>query len=131
PLLRERVGDVLWHRHPDATERLLAIADQAQRQVAAATTDLTWRTLPVPERLAHALVHGIADHIEADVEEARTAAERPLDVIEGPLMTGMGQVGDLFGAGRMFLPQVVKSARVMKRAVAHLIPYLEAERGGG
>jgi 5-methyltetrahydrofolate--homocysteine methyltransferase len=127
--LREAVGDVLWNRRDDATERLLALADRAKGTVAAGA-DLTWRTLPVDARLTHALVHGLVDFIEADTEEARLAADSPLAVIEGPLMAGMNVVGDLFQAGRMFLPQVVKSARVMKRAVAHLIPYLEASRAG-
>jgi len=129
PALREAVADVLWNRREDATERLLALADRARGTVAAGA-DTAWRALPVAERLAHALVHGLADHIEADTEEARLAAATPLDVIEGPLMAGMNTVGDRFQAGRMFLPQVVKSARVMKRAVAHLVPFLEAERAG-
>src|SRR5690606_25256142 len=93
--------------------------------------DLSWRELPVSGRLSHSLVHGIVDFIEADTEEARLERPSPLAVIEGPLMDGMGVVGDLFQAGKMFLPQVVKSARVMKRAVAHLLPFLEAERGAG
>ena len=97
-------------------------------QAAAQATDLAWRDAPVHERLAHALVEGIADYIVEDTEEARQLAERPIHVIEGPLMDGMNIVGDLFGSGKMFLPQVVKSARVMKRAVAHLIPYIEAEK---
>ncbi len=129
PELREAVGDVLWNRRDDATERLLALADRARGTVAAGA-DTAWRELPVAERLAHALVHGLAEHIEADTEEARLAATSPLAVIEGPLMAGMDTVGDRFAAGRMFLPQVVKSARVMKRAVAHLVPFLEAERAG-
>jgi 5-methyltetrahydrofolate--homocysteine methyltransferase len=127
--LRERVADVLWNRRPDATERLLEIADQA-KGMAQAGADLAWRDAPTNDRLAHALVHGIADFVELDVEEARQATDRPLDVIEGPLMAGMNTVGDLFASGRMFLPQVVKSARVMKRAVAYLVPFLEAERVG-
>ncbi len=126
--LRERVADLLWNRRDDATERLLEIADRAKTSAHAPGAELAWRELPVDERLAWALVHGIADHVELDVEEARLVAAKPLDVIEGPLMAGMSRVGDLFGSGQMFLPQVVKSARVMKRAVAHLIPYLEAER---
>ncbi len=129
PELREAVADVLWNRRDDATERLLALADRARGTVAAGA-DTAWRDLPVDARLSHALVHGIVDHIEADTEEARLAAASPLAVIEGPLMAGMDVVGDLFAAGRMFLPQVVKSARVMKRAVAHLVPYLEAARAG-
>ncbi len=128
PELRERVADVLWNRRPDATERLLEIADRAKGSAKAATQDLTWREAGAEERLSYALVHGIAEFVEQDVEEARRSAARPLDVIEGPLMTGMNRVGDLFQAGKMFLPQVVKSARVMKRAVAYLVPYLEAER---
>ncbi len=128
PELRERVADLLWNRRPDATERLLEVAEGAISRAQAPGADLAWRDLPVNERLSWALVHGTADFVEADVEEARVAATRPLDVIEGPLMDGMHKVGDLFAAGRMFLPQVVKSARVMKRAVAKLIPYLEAER---
>ncbi|MEP6590294.1 MAG: methionine synthase [Gemmatimonadota bacterium] len=130
PELRERVADVLWNRRPDATERLLEIADRAKAGAAAPGADMAWRELPVTERLSHALVHGFADFIETDVEEARREATSPLDVIEGPLMAGMNRVGDLFQAGKMFLPQVVKSARVMKRAVAWLIPFLEAERAG-
>ncbi|MEO5826519.1 MAG: methionine synthase [Gemmatimonadales bacterium] len=128
PDLRERVADVVWNRRPDATERLLEVADRAVQQDHDTGPDNAWRDLPLDERLAWALVHGLTDHIEADTEAARLAAARPLDVIEGPLMNGMSRVGDLFAAGKMFLPQVVKSARVMKRAVAHLIPYLEAER---
>ncbi len=126
--LLERVEDVVLNRRPDATDRLLEVADSVRGQVAAQATDLAWRNAPVAERLAHALVEGIADYIVEDTEEARHQAERPIHVIEGPLMDGMNIVGDLFGAGKMFLPQVVKSARVMKRAVAHLIPYIEAEK---
>jgi 5-methyltetrahydrofolate--homocysteine methyltransferase len=128
PDLLERVEDVVLNRRPDATDRLLEVADSVKGQAAAQVTDLTWRNAPVAERLAHALVDGIADYIVEDTEEARHQAERPIHVIEGPLMDGMNIVGDLFGAGKMFLPQVVKSARVMKRAVAHLIPYIEAEK---
>jgi 5-methyltetrahydrofolate--homocysteine methyltransferase len=126
--LLERVEDVVLNRRPDATDRLLAVADQVKGQLSAQATDLTWRQAPVHERLAHALVEGIADFVVEDTEEARHLFERPIQVIEGPLMAGMNIVGDLFGAGKMFLPQVVKSARVMKKAVAHLIPYIEAER---
>jgi len=126
--LRERVEDVVLARRADATERLLAVADQAKGQSQAKKADLTWRQGPVHERLSHALVHGIADFVVEDTEEARHLFDRPIEVIEGPLMQGMNIVGDLFGAGKMFLPQVVKSARVMKRAVAHLIPYIEAEK---
>jgi 5-methyltetrahydrofolate--homocysteine methyltransferase len=128
PDLLERVEDVVLNRRPDATDRLLAVADSVQGQAAAQASDLSWRNAPVNERLAHALVEGIADFIVEDTEEARHLVERPIHVIEGPLMAGMNIVGDLFGAGKMFLPQVVKSARVMKKAVAHLIPYIEAER---
>jgi len=128
PDLLERVEDVVLNRRPDATDRLLEVADSVRGQVAAQATDLAWRNAPVAERLAHALVEGIADYIVEDTEEARHQAERPIHVIEGPLMDGMNIVGDLFGSGKMFLPQVVKSARVMKRAVAHLIPYIEAEK---
>ena len=129
--LRERVEDVVLNRRPDATERLLAVADNVRRQRKDQGPDLSWREGPVEERLSHALVEGIGDFVVDDTEEARLAMDRPLDVIEGPLMNGMNIVGDLFGSGQMFLPQVVKSARVMKRAVAHLIPFLEAEKGSG
>jgi 5-methyltetrahydrofolate--homocysteine methyltransferase len=129
PALRERVEDVLLNRRPDATERLLEIAEGAKKGARKGTVDdKAWRALPVEARISHALVHGITDFIDADVEEARLKAAKPLDVIEGPLMAGMGVVGDLFGAGKMFLPQVVKSARVMKQAVAGLIPHMEAEK---
>ncbi|HYF39802.1 MAG TPA: methionine synthase, partial [Gemmatimonadales bacterium] len=128
PDLLERVEDVVLNRRPDATDRLLEIADSVKGRVNAQATDLAWRSAPVAERLTHALVEGIADYIVEDTEEARRQAERPIHVIEGPLMDGMNVVGDLFGAGKMFLPQVVKSARVMKRAVAHLVPYIEAEK---
>ncbi|HWN19459.1 MAG TPA: methionine synthase [Gemmatimonadales bacterium] len=128
PDLLERVEDVVLNRRPDATDRLLEVADSVRGRAAAQATDLAWRNAPVAERLAHALVEGIADYIVEDTEEARHQAERPIHVIEGPLMDGMNIVGDLFGSGKMFLPQVVKSARVMKRAVAHLIPYIEAEK---
>ncbi|MBM3530900.1 MAG: methionine synthase [Alphaproteobacteria bacterium] len=134
PELREACEDVVLNRRPDAAERLLAIAQRFVGQgKEAKEVDLAWRQWPVEKRLSHALVHGITDFITEDTEEARLAAERPLSVIEGPLMDGMNVVGDLFGAGKMFLPQVVKSARVMKQAVAHLMPYMEkekAERGG-
>ncbi|BBD80423.1 methionine synthase [Aerosticca soli] len=130
PELRERVEDVVLNRRADATERLLAIADRYRRRKgdSAPAETSSWRKLPVHERLAHALVHGIDQYVEEDTEAARQLAARPLDVIEGPLMAGMNTVGDLFGAGKMFLPQVVKSARVMKKAVAHLLPYIEAEK---
>ena len=128
--LREACEDAVLNRRADATERLLAIAERYRGGAAreAKAPDLAWRELPVDKRIAHALVNGITDYIEADTEEARLAAERPLHVIEGPLMDGMNIVGDLFGAGKMFLPQVVKSARVMKQAVALLLPYMEAEK---
>ncbi len=135
PELRELVEDVVLNRRPDATERLLAWAasHSAEGAAKAAATDLGWRDLPVADRLSHALVEGIDAWIVEDTEEARLTVARPIEVIEGPLMDGMSIVGDLFGSGRMFLPQVVKSARVMKKAVAHLVPYIEAERlaGGG
>ena len=122
------VEDVILNRRPDATERLLAFADSVKQGGKAAVEEDAWRKGTVEERLSHALVKGIVDHIEADTEEARRKYGRPLAVIEGPLMAGMNVVGDLFGSGRMFLPQVVKSARVMKKSVAHLLPYLEAEK---
>ena len=128
PDLLERVEDVLFDRRPDATERLVEHAATVTGGAMQRELDLTWRDAPVGERLAHALVHGIVDFIEDDTEEARRTAARPLDVIEGPLMDGMKIVGDLFGAGKMFLPQVVKSARAMKRAVSYLEPYMEAEK---
>jgi 5-methyltetrahydrofolate--homocysteine methyltransferase len=128
--LRERVEDVILNRRPDATDRLLEIADRYRGGERKKEADLAWRSLPVAARLAHALVHGLDEHVERDVEEARLHARRPLDVIEGPLMDGMNVVGDLFGAGKMFLPQVVKSARVMKKAVAFLLPFIEAEKQG-
>jgi len=128
--LLEHVEDVLLNRRPDATERLLSFAETVVGKEKEKKEDLTWRQAPVEERLSHALVKGIADFVEEDVEEARLKAERPLHVIEGPLMDGMNVVGDLFGAGKMFLPQVVKSARVMKKAVAYLLPYMEQEADG-
>jgi 5-methyltetrahydrofolate--homocysteine methyltransferase len=131
PELLERIEDVIFARRPDATDRLVEIAGRVSGQGKERERDLAWREAPVEERLAHALVHGIVDFIEEDTEEARAARTRPLDVIEGPLMDGMRIVGDLFGSGRMFLPQVVKSARAMKRAVAYLEPYMEAEKAGG
>jgi 5-methyltetrahydrofolate--homocysteine methyltransferase len=129
PELREACEDVVLDRRPDAAERLLALAQKFQGHgKEKKEADLAWRERPVDERLSHALVHGITDFIEADVEEARLKAERPLHVIEGPLMDGMNVVGDLFGSGKMFLPQVVKSARVMKQAVAYLMPFMEQEK---
>ncbi len=130
--LRERAEDVILARRPDATERLLETAERVKGGAAAAGAggDLAWRALPAAERLKHALVKGIDEFVLADTEEARLAAQRPLDVIEGPLMEGMNTVGDLFGAGKMFLPQVVKSARVMKKAVAALLPHMERDASG-
>ncbi|MFT4179647.1 MAG: methionine synthase, partial [Thermomonas sp.] len=129
PVLRERVEDVVLNRRSDATERLLEIADNYKKKKGEKKTeDIAWRQQPVAARLSHALVHGIDQYVETDTEEARLQATRPLDVIEGPLMDGMNVVGDLFGAGKMFLPQVVKSARVMKKAVAWLLPFIEAEK---
>ncbi|WP_435531151.1 methionine synthase [Ramlibacter pallidus] len=132
PELRERVEDVVLNRRPDAGERLVEIAESAKGAAKDEGKKNEWRALPVEQRLAHALVHGITDHIVTDTEEmyrqVLAKGGRPLHVIEGPLMDGMNIVGDLFGAGKMFLPQVVKSARVMKQAVAHLIPYIEEEK---
>jgi 5-methyltetrahydrofolate--homocysteine methyltransferase len=130
PELLERVEDVIFNRREDATERLVDLAENVRGEGTKRERDLTWREAPVEQRLSHALVHGIVDYIEADAEEARKQYERPLDVIEGPLMAGMQIVGDLFGAGKMFLPQVVKSARAMKRAVAYLEPFMEEEKSG-
>ena len=132
PELRERGEDVVLNRRDDATDRMLEIAEKfrgegGQKRV----VDLAWRELPVEKRLEHALVNGITEYVVEDTEEARAKAERPLHVIEGPLMSGMNVVGDLFGSGKMFLPQVVKSARVMKQAVAYLMPYMEAEKQEG
>ncbi|ACO46011.1 methionine synthase [Deinococcus deserti] len=128
PELREAVEDVILARRPDATERLITLAESYKGVKREASAQSAWRELPVTERLKHALVSGITDHVTEDAEEAYQLLGSPLAVIEGPLMDGMNVVGDLFGAGKMFLPQVVKSARVMKRAVAHLTPYLEAEQ---
>jgi 5-methyltetrahydrofolate--homocysteine methyltransferase len=129
PELRQVCEDVVLNRDPGAAERLLALAEKFRgKQTQAKEADLAWREWPVDKRLSHALVHGITEFIEADTEEARAASQRPLDVIEGPLMAGMNVVGDLFGDGKMFLPQVVKSARVMKQAVAYLMPFMEAEK---
>ena len=129
--LRDAVEDVILNRRPDATERLLEIAGRFKGESGAKRqADTQWRSLPVAKRLEHALVKGIDDFIIEDTEEARLSYERPLQVIEGPLMDGMNIVGDLFGSGKMFLPQVVKSARVMKRAVAHLVPFIEKEQSG-
>ena len=133
PELRERVEDVILNRRADGTERLLEIAERFRggKGKAGFQEDLAWRDEPVEKRLELALVRGVNTYVEADTEEARARATRPLDVIEGPLMAGMNVVGDLFGAGKMFLPQVVKSARVMKQAVAYLTPYIEAEKQEG
>jgi 5-methyltetrahydrofolate--homocysteine methyltransferase len=128
--LRERIEDVVFNRRADAGERMLEIAERMKGKGKKRELDLGWREAPVEQRLAHALVHGMVDFIEADAEEARQKLPRPLDVIEGPLMDGMKIVGDLFGAGKMFLPQVVKSARAMKRAVAYLTPFMEDEKAG-
>ncbi|MEO8738340.1 MAG: methionine synthase [Casimicrobiaceae bacterium] len=128
PALRELAEDVVLNRRPDSTERLVTFAETYKAKGKASVEDLAWRQGSVGERLSHALVKGITTHIVEDTEEARLQFERPIQVIEGPLMAGMNVVGDLFGAGKMFLPQVVKSARVMKQAVAHLIPYIEAEK---
>ncbi len=131
PELRERVEDLVQNRRPDATERLLEIAGKYSGQEKAAEEEQAWRSLPVRERLAHALVKGITDFIDVDTEEVRKGTSHPLEVIEGPLMAGMNIVGDLFGAGKMFLPQVVKSARVMKKAVAYLEPFFEEAKKTG
>ncbi|SDQ28954.1 methionine synthase [Pseudoxanthomonas sp. CF125] len=129
PELRERVEDVILNRRKDSTERLLEIAERYRgKKGEVQVENLVWREKPVRDRLSHALVHGIDQYVEIDTEEARQMSTRPLDVIEGPLMDGMNVVGDLFGAGKMFLPQVVKSARVMKKAVAYLLPFIEAEK---
>src|SRR5690606_37658268 len=127
--LRERVEDVVLNRREDATERLLEIAEEYKASGGQEETqEAEWRAWPVAQRLEHALVKGIDQYVIEDTEEARQQFARPIEVIEGPLMAGMNVVGDLFGAGKMFLPQVVKSARVMKKAVAHLIPFIEAEK---
>ena len=126
--LLEHVEDIIFNRRPDATERMVSFADTVRGAGTKREIDLTWRDGTVEARLAHALVHGVVDFIEIDTEEARVKYGRPLVVIEGPLMDGMKVVGDLFGAGKMFLPQVVKSARAMKRAVAYLEPFMEAEK---
>ncbi|MFN5910064.1 MAG: methionine synthase [Bacteroidota bacterium] len=128
--LLEYVEDVLLNRRPDATERLLEFSETFKGEGKKKELDLAWRNAPVQERLSHALVKGIVDFIDEDVEACRQLFERPIEVIEGPLMDGMNVVGDLFGSGKMFLPQVVKSARVMKKAVAYLLPYIEAEKSG-
>ncbi len=129
-VLLEHVEDVLLNRRPDATERLLELAETVKGDGKKREIDLTWREASVQNRLSHALVKGIVEFIDEDVEECRHLFTRPIEVIEGPLMDGMNVVGDLFGSGKMFLPQVVKSARVMKKAVAYLLPYIEAEKDG-
>ena len=129
--LLELVEDILLNRRPDATERLLAFADSVQKKPKTGAREDAWREGSVEERLRHALIQGVVEYVDQDVEEARLKYQRPLAVIEGPLMDGMNMVGDLFASGKMFLPQVVKSARVMKKAVAQLIPFLEAEKTGG
>ena len=126
--LLELIEDVILNRRPDATERLVTFAQTVKSQGEKKEEDLAWRSLPVDQRLSHALVKGIVDFIDQDTEEARIRSTRPLDVIEGPLMAGMNIVGDLFGSGKMFLPQVVKSARVMKKSVAYLSPFIEKEK---
>ena len=128
PRLKEHVEDVIFNRRPDATERMVEFANSVKSAGREKTEDLAWRSGTVEERLIHALVNGIATHAVEDAEEARKKFAQPIEVIEGPLMDGMNVVGDLFGSGRMFLPQVVKSARVMKQAVAHLVPYIEAAK---
>ena len=129
PELREQIEDVILNRRLDATDRLVAHAEQLKGQARVKMrADLSWRDLSVEKRIEHALVHGFAEFIVEDTEEARTKINSPLKVLEGPLMDGMNKVGDLFGAGKMFLPQVVKSARVMKKAVAHLVPFMEQEK---
>ena len=130
PQLLEFVEDVLLNRRPDATERLLELAETVKGDGKKKEIDLSWRNAPVKERLSYALVKGLVEFIDEDVEECRHLFDRPIEVIEGPLMDGMNTVGDLFGSGKMFLPQVVKSARVMKKAVAYLLPYIEAEKDG-
>src|SRR5258705_13464755 len=130
PELKEHVGDVIFAPRPDATERLVELASRVKGEGTRRELDLSWRETTVEKRLEFALVPGVVDFIEEDTEEARAKLPRPLDVIEGPLMDGMRVVGDLFGSGRMFLPQVVKSARAMKRAVAYLEPYMEDEKDG-
>src|SRR5205809_1510485 len=131
PELRERVEDVLLNRRADATERLVDFAEGVQAKVKEPVQEKAWRSAPVEERLKHALVHGVVDFIETDTEEARRSFSKPLQVIEGPLMAGLSVVGDLFGAGKMLLPKVVKATRVMKKAVAYLMPFMEAEKTAG
>ncbi len=126
--LLEHVEDIIFNRRPDATERMVQFAESVKGSATRREVDLKWRDATLEQRLSHALVHGMLDFLETDLEEARTRYARPLEIIEGPLMDGMKVVGDLFGAGKMFLPQVVKSARAMKKAVAYLMPYMEEEK---
>ena len=128
--LLEHVEDLLFDRRPDATERMVTLAETVKGEGQKKELDLSWREGSVEERLSYALVKGELEFIDPDLEEARRHYARPLEIIEGPLMNGMQIVGDLFGAGKMFLPQVVKSARAMKKAVAYLLPFMEAEKGG-
>ena len=129
--LRDLCEDVLLNRNPESTEKLVAYAETVKSAGKELVVDDAWRKEPVNKRLEHALIKGLTEFIDEDVEEARQLVERPIQVIEGPLMDGMNVVGDLFGEGKMFLPQVVKSARVMKKAVAYLLPFIEAEKQGG
>ena len=126
--LKKRIEDVIFNRNPDATERLVKIAEEYRGQKKKRIKDLAWRETTIEKRLEYALVEGVTDFIENDTEEARQTYNRPIEVIEGPLMDGMNVVGDLFGSGKMFLPQVVKSARVMKKSVAHLLPFIDEEK---
>ena len=125
-----QVEDVILNKDNEATERLVDLAENIKGEGKQRVEDLSWREQSVEARLSHALVKGIVAFIDQDVEEARQKFDKPLEVIEGPLMDGMNKVGDLFGAGKMFLPQVIKSARVMKKAVAYLVPFIEEEKGG-
>src|SRR5204862_325081 len=127
--LLERVEDIIFNRRPDATERMVEFAGTVKGQGTKREVDLAWRDASVEARLSHALVHGMLDFLDEDLEEARGRYARPLEIIEGPLMDGMKIVGDLFGAGKMFLPQVVKSARAMKRAVSYLQPFMQSSGG--
>ena len=126
--LKNRIEDVIFNSRDGATDRLVEIAEGYRGVKRSVKKDLSWRDQDVEKRLSHALVEGIIDFVDEDTEEARKKYERPINVIEGPLMDGMNVVGDLFGSGKMFLPQVVKSARVMKKAVSHLVPYIEKEK---
>ena len=128
PKLKDCIEDVIFDRRPDSTERLIDMAQQHKGKKQNKAADLKWRKLSVEDRLSYALKEGITDFIDEDTEEARQKYDRPINIIEGPLMDGMNIVGDLFGSGKMFLPQVVKSARVMKKAVAYLVPYIDEEK---